>query len=927
MIKTRIIWFILFFAVLMSILVYRLFDLQIINSDNYLNNFQMKIKKEKSIEAVRGNIYDCNGVLLAYNKLAYSIKIEDVYESGSKKNERLNKTIKNVIDIVENNGDKIYTDFDVFVDDYDTYQYSVSGTLLNRFKADIYGCAFIDDMTYAQSSSTAEELMDYLISDKRFNINTEIYDKDDALKIAAIRYAMSLNTYQKYIATTVAKNVSDETVAVIYENSDILDGVSVEEDTIRVYPTGYYTAQIIGYTGKISSSEYEELHGKDESYTINDIVGKTGIEKSQEAELRGKNGSETIYVDTMGRIQATENYVEAIAGNNIYLSIDSELQEAIYNILEQKLAGILLKKIINAKEKDPDAKDLYIPVYDVYYALINNNVIDITHFSDEEASDNEKEVFDIFSKRKESVTERLYNELTSTKTVYKKLTTEYKVYENYIEQLIKDEGILLTDKIDYNDKTYLDWYANETISLAEYINYCISKNWISNEYLKLDEAYSDSTEIYNAIVDIIMDELSNDSAFDRILYKYLIKGDMIKARTICNILLDQHAVYLTPDEEVEWNSGRETPFTFITNRIKNLDITPAQLALEPYSGSCVITDVNTGKVKACVSYPSYDNNFLANGADSEYLYKLNNDLSMPMLNYCTQQRTAPGSTYKMVSSIAGLCEGIVNTNTLITCLGEFKEISDIHNCWIYPGRHGPLNLSNAIRKSCNFYFYTVGYKLSLDENNNYNSNLGTEKLNKYATELGLGTKSGVEIEEYSPILTSAYSVPSAIGQGTNAFTTVGLAKYVTAIASSGNVYKLTMLDKLTDSNDKLIKTYNAELENHFELDDKYWDAIHSGMRMVVEDKSYLRDLKIKIAGKTGTAQQSRNNADHGLFVFYAPYEKPEIACAMRVANGYASDYVAEISKDIVNYYYGIKDEEDILTGYASEITVNSTSGD
>ena len=928
LIKSRILFLLLFFLVLSGILIYRVFDLQIINGENYLNNFSLQSKKERTIDAVRGNIYDKNGVLLAYNELAYSVTIEDVYESGSDKNKNLNNTIYKTINYIEANGDKISCDFNIYIDDYGNYQFSVSGTKLNRFKADIYGRAYIDDMTYVESSSTAEDIIEYLAGSKRFDIDTASLSKSDVLKIVSIRYAMSLNAYQKYISTTIATNVSDKTVAVIYENSDLLQGVNISEDTIRVYPNGVYTSQIVGYTGKISSDELSKYSAVDSSYSLNDIVGKTGIEQSMESTLKGTKGSETIYVNTTGKVISTESYVDSVAGSNVYLSIDSKLQEAIYNILEQKLAGILLKKIVNQKEyiaaEDSSSSDIVIPIYDVYYSMFNNSIIDLDHLSSEDASEAEKTIYEAYLEKKSSVLESLEDELTSKNTPYKKLTTEYKNYENHIEDILIDKGILISDKISYSDDTYNDWAVEEVISLSEYIKYAISQSWIDNDKLDLNESYSESDEIYNAIVDIILNELSEDETFDKLLYRYIVKNDDINPKTICQCLLDQGIITLSIDEQALWDAGKISAYAFFITRIENLEITPAMLALEPYSASMVVTDVNTGKVLALVSYPSYDNNYLANGANSEYLAKINSDLSRPLVNYATQQRTAPGSTYKMVTATAGLMENVITTSTLITCTGSFEVTTDTHKCWIYPRRHNALNVTGAIQKSCNSFFYNVGYRLSLNEKGNYDSNLGVEKLNYYADLYGLSEKSGVEISEYSPILTSAYSVPSAIGQGTNSFTTVGLARYVTAVANSGTVYNLTLLDKITDSEGNVTEEKEATIRNTLEMDSSYWNAIHEGMRRVVTDMSYFNDFPIEVAGKTGTAQQSKTNADHGLFVCYAPYDSPEIAIAARIANGYSSSYVADTTKDVLKYYYGI---EDVVTGNASEISASGRTGD
>ena len=147
--------------------------------------------------------------------------------------------------------------------------------------------------------------------------------------------------------------------------------------------------------------------------------------------------------------------------------------------------------------------------------------------------------------------------------------------------------------------------------------------------LDLDSQYADSDEIFAKIVDIILDNLDSNAEFDKRLYRYMIKSDMISGKQICSILLEQNLVELDEEEEAQFLSGKESAYTFMTNRIRNLDITPAQLALDPYAASVVITDVNNGDVLALVSYPSYDNNRMANGVDADYYAQLNADLSSP----------------------------------------------------------------------------------------------------------------------------------------------------------------------------------------------------------------------------------------------------------------------------------------------------------
>lgn len=943
-ISSRLFVLLIAFILLCSTLVYRLFDLQIVKGEDYLNNFQLKIVRERSLPSTRGNIYDCNGNLLAYNELAYNITLEDVYESGSDKNANINDTIYRLIKLIEQNGDEVISDFNIRVNEDGEYVFTVEGTKLQRFLADVYGKKYTSDLDYDEKTATPDTVIEYLCSRKKYGIGYYEepgvsssfvpgggYTKEEIVQIITIRYALSLNSYQKYIVTTVASDVSEETLAVVIENSDVLPGVSVAQDTIRKYNDPVYFSQIIGYTGKISNEEYAVLSEENSNYSLNDYVGKTGIEQSMESYLQGVKGSETIYVDNMGKIIETADYVEPIAGNDIYLTIDKDLQIAVYNILEQKIAGILVNKIRNTKvsPEDEDSKDMYIPIDDVYFALFNNNVIDTSRFSQSYASETEKAVYEKFLTKKENVSAELYDELMVSATPYNRLSKEYQNYESYIVSMLMSDnhGVLIRDEIDTTDPTYIAWTKDETISLKEYLNYAISMNWVDTTKLDLEVQYSDSDEIYAGLVDYIIESLQNNSEFNKKLYKYMIANNNISGKQICIILWDQDLINVEESQITGLKSGRISSYNFIIDCISNLEITPAQLALDPCSGSCVITDVNTGDVKALVSYPGYDNNRLANSADSEYLARLNSDLSRPLWNYATQNKSAPGSTLKMVVSVAVLEENVITLNEDIKCEGSFDKLTGtIHRCWIYPGAHGHLDLTEAIANSCNCFFYEVGYRMSQDEDG-FNANVGIDTLSKYTDLFGLSEPSGVEISEASPLVSDAFPVPSAIGQGTHAYTTVGLARYVTAVANNGKVYNLTLIDKVTDTNGNLQFDNSAELRNEIELDDDVWDAIHAGMRQVVQKKAYFSTVAVDVAGKTGTAQETSSRADHALFVGYAPYEDPEIAIAIRVLNGYTSDYAAQITKDVIMYYYGLAEEDEIITGTADQPLTATTTGD
>ena len=192
-----------------------------------------------------------------------------------------------------------------------------------------------------------------------------------------------------------------------------------------------------------------------------------------------------------------------------------------------------------------------------------------------------------------------------------------------------------------------------------------------------------------------------------------------------------------------------------------------------------------------------------------------------------------------------------------------------------------------------------------------------EAIRQYAALLGLNEKSGVEIAENAPQVSDSDPIRSAIGQGSNSYTSVQIARYVSAVANSGTVYQLTLLDHVADQQGNILQQFEPKVRNTIEMPEKYWESIHKGMRMVVQNKKYFNDLAVNVAGKTGTAQQTTSRPSHALFVCYAPYEKPEIAIATRIPFGYSSDYAAQVTKDVISYYYGLKDEEDIITGTAN----------
>ena len=942
------------FVLMSGILVKQLFELQIIQGQDYISKFESRITKKRAINSTRGNIFDRNGEELASNVLAYSVTFEDngTYDTTRQKNLTLNGVAYRVLKILEHNGDSISRDFHIVLDDNGNYVFDVDeGFTLDRFRADIYGQALIDNLTEKQKSATADEMMEYLTGKSGFSIalygedaytkeELETYDlpeelsKQEILDLAIMRYELSTNSFKKYMAVTIATNVSEQSVAAIKENQTELQGIDIVEDSVRKYIDDPSLGPILGYTGRASSEELTELRKKNPEYANDAIVGKVGIEKYMETTLQGTDGEETVTVDNLGKVLKIDDStrVEPVAGNDVYLTVDSKWQSAIYQILKQRVAGILLSKIEATKTYDysvNNAAQIKIPIYDVYNALISNSVIDIRKFSEDTASDTEKNLYAKFQQKQQQVFDIITNRLTEENPpALKDEDDQVQEYLTYIcNDLLRDTlGVISKNAIDTADATYKAWSQDESISLKDYLTYATGQNWIDISKISSEGEYLDSEEAYKALTDYIITYLKTDNSFSKLLYKYMLQEDTISGREICLVLYDQGILSKDDGMYDSLASGAMTAYDFMVNKIYTLEIEPAQLALEPCSASAVITDVKTGDVLACVSYPGYNNNLLVNDMDTDYYAKLSMDQSSPFFNKATQQTTAPGSTFKILSTIAGMSEGVIDDSTYIECTGSFDLVTPPINCWNING-HGSIEIREAIEQSCNYYFNMVGFKLGQDGEGNFSENRSLAALQKYASLIGLDKKTGIEITESSPHVSDSLAVPSYIGQGTNAYTTSQLARYATAIATSGTVYDLTLLGKLTDSRGNTLKEYEPNVINTLDVDSSVWADIHDGMYRVVQTHKQFDGLGIDVSGKTGTAEvDGVYHPNHGMFVGYAPSTDPQYAIAVRIENGYTSGNACLAAADIFKYIFELTDEGSILTGVASSDT-SDTSND
>ena len=503
------------FCLMSSALVMRLFNLQIIKGEEYQDAYTAMTEKVIKTASTRGNIYDRNGNVLAYNELAYDVTIQDT--GAYKTDAQWNTMLYDLVSILNKHGESAQTSLELTLDhDGNVVYTSETQSGRKRFLRDYYGLKNVDEMDDSDgkypSDISAPDLLERMKKEYHLTLGDDKnrdgrpLDKDGnpidvsdevALQIVGIRYTMRFTAFQKYESTTIATDISDETVADILEHAADLVGVNIQESTIRVYNESLYFAPIIGYTGKVTSERLEELKAVNDDYELNDVVGRTGIESSMELELKGKKGSQTAYVDNVGRILSVTGEVAPVAGNDIWLTLDLNLQKGIYHILEKQLAGVLLKTIVNQDEKDIayiDSSSIKIPIKKAYFQLINNNVLSIDNFASEEASDVEQQIYQKYESSRVRIEQELRGELQSENaTPMNALSEEMQAYMQYIYSYLSssNKAIVQRDAIDTSSDMYQAW-KNGTISLREYLYYGIANNWIDTTKLDIQSRYSNA---------------------------------------------------------------------------------------------------------------------------------------------------------------------------------------------------------------------------------------------------------------------------------------------------------------------------------------------------------------------------------------------------------------------------------------------------
>lgn len=917
--KNRIFVMLCGIIVLFAIIVLRLFSLQIIHGEEYEASITASVSKELPVPASRGGIYDRYGRPLAINTVAYSVQVDGSVTLELSDEERQTLSMA-LMDWLWENGHKQVNSLPITLSS--PYKFTYEGTeeeiekLENRWKASI-------GLEKKQYKLTAEECLAYLYeeydvpesyNDQQKRIYLSLAMSDDrnlmaltlALKLdeygetitdelpldteapysfqfngnanrekswkesmlmeaeqlkygslqtldylrdffglpeglpndlvrdtLGIRYSLYLKRYQQFQSVTIATDVSDKTLAYVEENQDTFPNVIIDTVSLREYPQGEYFAHIIGYIRQMTESDYalykDEVDAEGNPlYSQTDVVGQDGMEKLYEKELNGVDGKVQIEVDNQGRRMSVLDSTEPVAGKDLFLTLDSELQKVAYDTLESELRKAVLTKLTGGGKNAVSTNELF------------TSMINVNHISAQKMLQAE-----------DGVQKEVYNKLKQT---------------------------IPTFKPDQDD----------AVTVAK-----------------------------------------------EFLIEGLEKGT-ISTKELILMMIEQEHLPVTDAEKADIENGA-SPTNLIIKKLSSGEMSPADTGLDPCTGSVFVTQVGTGEVLASVTYPSYDNNELVNTFNNSYYNDLLEDGNTPLVNRPLKQKKASGSTFKMITALAGLETGTITPETFITDKGIFKDTGVPYaRCWIYSntgGTHGPVNVTHALEVSCNYFFYELAYRMGNVDNGNSNQSITT--LNEYMAAFGLNSYTGLELDEYGPTMaspsnkekavktfnpdattsqtrwTDGDTIRTAIGQSINSYTPAQITKYISTLANGGTLYKLHMVDHIQNPDGSLHSEAEEVVENVITFKEENLQAVYEGMYLVTNGtrgtlRTAFNDLPVKVAAKTGTAEEDKNRSSHTWFVCFAPYDDPQIAITVMIPFGEGSGTPApEVAKAIIREYLGL----------------------
>lgn len=460
--------------------------------------------------------------------------------------------------------------------------------------------------------------------------------------------------------------------------------------------------------------------------------------------------------------------------------------------------------------------------------------------------------------------------------------------------IIKEQDFPGVNIVTSSEREYNTDYASHILGSVGYMN--------ENEYeIYSEQGYSLNTLIGKEGVEQAFESYLHGTD-GSVLTTTNSSGAVVNVETIQEPVAGKN-VYLTIDigmQEVAEDALADLIATINDNRSSDEEMAEG--------GAVVVVDVNSGEVLTSASYPTYS--LLTYKSDYTNLAE---DETQPLFNRATQGTYNPGSTFKMVTALAGLRESVITRWSTVTDMGKYTVYPSFQpSCWIYSSSHtthGTLDIVGALQESCNYFFYWLG------------DHLGINAISSAASDFGLGSKTGLEIFEVSGTLATpeyketelnegwwaADTLITAIGQGHNMFTPVQMADYIATIANGGTLYSLTLLKTVKEA-DYLSTVYETDPEQLSVIDDPddNISILQEGMRAVALNgtaSSVFSNYPVPVAAKTGTVQSDTATKNNAVFVCYAPVDDPEIAIVVLVEKGGSGSTIMSVAKKIMDYYF------------------------
>lgn len=907
-IKSRLFLMLMSIFVLFSIIVVRLFSMQIVNGETYQQNLKASILQELSIPASRGIIYDRYGRPLATNQVAFSLKLDDSIKVSLSNR---NLILENLVLSYSSEDSTITDDLPIT----SSMPYSFTFTT----KEEETSWKLDNGFTKKQLNMTADEVMAYF---------TEKFQVSQALTSLQQRKVISLglNSTDKNLMLLYLIEILDK------NGEALVDDLPISFSEPYVFHFGTNESKEINWKKSVGMKN-EELDFSP-AQTMAYLEDLFDVPQNLSTQMKRKIVTirYALYLKRYRKYQPvtialniSEKTVASVEEHNDALSgvsIDT-------SSLRKYTSGKYFSHILGYIRKISDTE------YEEYkeYGYSNTDIIgksgvEKLYELDLNGEDGEMMVeVDSSGRRINTIeTKQPISGDNVFLTLDKKLQT---AAYNYLEQALTNVLI---------NKLMATSLKDSPITLKEFFASMVKCNTLDlNQIIKSKSGQQ--KVVYNLLMTAYPNfSLANDGDKETAQQFIIncINNNTISYKQLILILIEQGKITADADYLSKIENGTVSPLSVIIAKLKSGEITPGDTNLDPCSGSVVVADVNTGETLALVTYPSYDNNRLVNNFDNNYYSFLLENPTTPLVNRPLRQEKAPGSTFKMITALSALETGVITPTTIIQDLGLFTKAGVPYaRCWIYSngGTHGNVNVSTALEVSCNYFFYETTYRMGNQSTGSAEESIKT--LNKYMAAFGLDDYSGIEIGESEPNMASPEykeeiikwqnpdatvsqtrwsdgdNIRAAIGQSVNNYAPSHMTKYIATLANGGTRYTMHLIDKVEESNGAIVEKKDPVIEKVTPFEDANLQAVYKGMLLVTQGakgtlRGVFRDFPIDVAGKSGTAQENLTRSSHTWFTGFAPYEDPQIAVTVMIPFGESTGApAAVVAKNVIAEYMGL----------------------